>query len=159
MFSIPHLKQDRGGATFIEVLATFVMVAAAVVSTTYSLFFGQRTLATDMHKQQVLRMVEQETEYWVGRIYTGTPDDPNLIEISGATGSPYRRLTLDPDSKRPVEVRFYYDPIIERTSVVYGGGSYWVVTVWAEWTEPDGQEFSKAHGTEVAQTTYVSRPS
>gem|GEM_PF-2408254 len=151
------IRRDDG-LTFIEVIVTFMMVSAAIVATTYSLFFGHRELTVDMHKQQILRIVQQETEYWVGRIYVGTPDDPNVIELAGSARTPYRTVMLDPNSESPIQVRLFYDPIITRAGTINPQeeiAPYYVVTVWAEWTEPDGQDFTRNRGNHVSLTTYV----
>jgi len=135
------------------------MVSVAVIVTTYSLFFGNRTLDVDMHKQQVLRIVQQELEYWVGRMYIGQPGvDPSVMEMTGSGGSPYKVIELDPDSKSPIDVRLYYDPITPVADFNSESGvAYWIVTVWAEWDEPDGESFARANDKAVILTTYVSK--
>ena len=158
------LKKDESGFTFIEVLATFVMVTAAVIATAYSLHYGQRMLTIDMHKQQVLRMVQGEIEYWIGRLYTGNPDngDPTVLELAGRTSAPYKTAYLDdvegvPDSDK-IQVRLYYDPI-ERRNDPGILAPHWVITVWAEWTEHDGQRFRRINGkhhNEISLTSMYS---
>ncbi|MFH1863216.1 MAG: hypothetical protein ABH878_10450 [bacterium] len=163
---LSEIRRDDGGVTFIEVLATFVMLVAAVIATAYAMFFGQEALTVNMQKQQVLRIVQQELEYWVGRVYTGSPEDPNTNEMMGSPNWPYRTIKLDAvdaSSPTPIEVRLYYDPIVAFYDPNSGAEpgvdqpTYWIITVWAEWTEPDGQIFSKARGNEVSLTTYVNR--
>jgi hypothetical protein len=151
---------DDRGTTFLEVMATITMVSAAVVGTTYSLLFANTSLREDMHREQVLRMVEQEVEYWVGRIYLGGPDAPSPTEMQGSGSVAYRQMTLDPETLQPIQVKFFYDPILGRgtfqpteSSPIFA--AYDVVTVWAEWTEPDGREYRKSLGNEVRITTYV----
>jgi hypothetical protein len=154
------LTGDDRGTTFIEVMATITMVSAAVVGTTYSLFFANNSLREDMHREQVLRMVEQEVEYWVGRIYVGGPDAPSTQEMQGSGNSSYRQMPLDPEALQTIQVKFFYDPIIGRGSYQPTETSpvmpaYYVVTVWAEWTEPDGRQYRKTLNNEVRLTTYV----
>ncbi len=141
-------------------MATIAMVSAAVVGTTYSLFFANGSMKTDMHRQQVARMVEQEVEYWVGRIYLASQDMPNAQELMGSGGVFYRTTILDPDGPKPIQVRFFYDPIVARG--VYQPSlttpalpAFYVVTVWAEWDEPDGKSFKRTLGNEVSFTTYA----
>lgn len=150
--------RDDSGFTYFEAIATLVMVAVAVVATTYSLYYAERSLAVDMHKQQINRIVQQELEYWIGRIYTGTPDDPNNVEKMGSVQSPYKTVILDPDSKKPIQVKLFYDPIIPIPSVEFPGTiAYYKITVWAEWEEPDKQQFKRSQGREISLTTYVAQ--
>lgn len=151
------MRRDDG-LTYVEVITTLVMVSVAVVATTYSLYFGNRSLDLEMHKQQVLRIVQQEVEFWVGRMYTGQPGvDPSAAEMMGSVNNPYRTVLLDPDSKEPIQVKLFYDPITAVANPnTQSGIGYWIITIWAEWTEPDGQQFKKSEDTAVILTTYVS---
>lgn len=163
MKAFNFLRKFRGddrGTTFLEVMATITMVSVAVVGTTYSIFFANSTLREDMHRQQVARMVQKEVEYWIGRIYQGGVDGLSDQEREGSGGAPYHTQTLDPNAEQPIEVRFFYDPIIGRGSYQNQQSgppspAYYVLTVWAEWTEPDGKLYSKSVGNEVSFTTYV----
>lgn len=157
---LQKLRGDDRGTTFLEVMATVVMVSVAVVGTTYSLFFANSTLREDMHRQQVARMVQQEVEYWVGRIYLAGADSPTAQEMMGSTAVPYRTMALDPDAEEVIQVRFFYDPIVARGVYLPTPESaplpaYYVITLWAEWDEPDGKVHSKELGNEVSLTTYV----
>jgi hypothetical protein len=160
------LKDERGGITFIEVLVTFIMVTAAVIATAHAMYVGSRALRVDMHKQQVLQLVEQEMEYWIARIYLGNPGlDPTWAELAGSPGRPYRpNIYLDKGTDRQAVVNLFYDPIIKRfdPNLVGPGGEaeieYWVVTVWGEWAEFNGEEFTRSNGKAIKFTTYVARP-
>lgn len=158
---ISRFEDERGGITFVEVLVTFVIVVAAVIATTYAMYFGNRALKVDMHKQQVLQLVEQELEYWIGRMYTGSTNDPNMVEMAGSPTVPYRTFYLDEDSEKQIQVRLYYDPIVPRADASSPGGQepnvYYVLTVWGEWSEPDGEDFSRANGKAMKLTTYVTK--
>jgi hypothetical protein len=161
MLRLPLCKSDQGGVTFIEVLATITMVAVAAVTTTYALFYGNRALDVDMHKQQVLRMVQQEVEYWVGRIYVGSPGlDPSELEMTGSVMNPYRTTILDPQAAKPIQVKLFKYGIsgILDPNPVPGGSptAYYRITIWAEWTEPDGQAFRRTLGSAISLTTYVA---
>jgi hypothetical protein len=155
------ISGDDRGTTFLEVMATVLMVSVAVVGTTYALFFSSNSLREDMHREQVLRMVEQEMEYWVGRIYLGgTADSPSPQEMQGSGNTSYRQAMLDPESIQAIQVRFFYDPIVGRgtykpTETSPEFSAYYVVTVWAEWTEPDGRQYRRSLNNEVILTTYV----
>ncbi len=144
-----------------DAIVTFVMLMAAAAIMAHSLFFGNRMLDTDMHKQQVMRIVQQELEYWVGRIYmntTMTPDEfaPKthyggiLVDDNEGEYNPPFRVWLSKSAITPVidpnQSNESGDPVV----------AYWTITVYAEWDEPDGQSFSKNNGNEVSLSTYVS---
>jgi hypothetical protein len=159
--------RDDQGVTFIEVLVTFVMLVAAVVVTAQSLFFGNRALDVNMHKQQVLRIVQVELEYWVGQMYINQRDNENApwppdLQMAGSPDSPYKTVPLEPGS--PIMVDLFYAPIEERFDPTYMNElgepmvAYYAISVWAEWEEPDGQVFSREIGNAVSLTTYSQRP-
>lgn len=159
--------RDDQGVTFVEVLVTFVMLVAAVVITAQSLFYGNRALDVNMHKQQVLRIVQVELEYWIGQMYNHQRDNesapwPPDQQMAGSTGKRYKTVPLEPGS--PIMVDLFRDPIGERFDPTYLNElgelkvAYYVITVWAEWEEPDGQVFSKENGNAVILTTYSQRP-
>ncbi len=146
---------DDGGITFLEVLVTFIMIAVATVVVGHSLYFGNRMLDVDMHKQQALRIVQQELEYWIGRLYMGSPGDPSEFEMAPKMN--YKSVILEKDTP-PITVQLSRDQILPVMDPNTAAIAYWKVTVWAEWEEPDGQLFSREIGTEVSLTTYVSVP-
>jgi len=159
-------QSDRGGITFIEVLVTFVIIAAAAIATAHSMYVGTRALRVDMHKQQVLQLVEREMEYWIGRIYTGNPPvDPNPAELAGNPNQQhYRLFYLDEGEGYQATVKMFHDPIIKRYDPALIGPNgqveleYWVVTVWGEWAEYNGEEFTRSNNKAIKITTYVARP-
>lgn len=157
VFRLSTLKDDRGGITFVEVLATFVIIVFGVIATAYSMYVGNRALRVDLHKEQILHLVEQEMEYWVGRLYTGTANDPNVFELAGSPNKPYKTVILDQETGKEIQVRLYYDPIVLRINLTNPESTYYVVTVWAQWTENDGEDFTRLNGKAVKLTTYVSR--
>lgn len=154
-----RIRDDRG-VTYVEVVVTVIMVVAAVVVTLYSLYFGNRSLDVDMHKQQALRIVQEEMEYWIGRMYTSQPGDPSSVEMAGKTR--YKSVLLDKGTENQIEIWLSRDPI----TVVYDPNNfnsqgyplvaYWIITIWAEWEEPDGREFQKEYGNEISLTTYAA---
>jgi len=156
------LLQDRG-ITFVEVVVTLIMLMAAVVVIMYSLYAGQRSLDSDMHRQQALRIVQEEVEYWIGRMYLSTPDNPSFEEM--LPKYKYKSVPLDDHEEEPgptvviylsrSEIQPVNDPehTNEQGDPVIG---YYRFTVWAEWTEPDGQKFSRQDGTAVSLSTYVA---
>lgn len=156
-----NARGDGGGVTFIEVMVIFIMVSTAVVGTTFSLFYGNRMLDTDMHRQQVLRIVQEEVEYWVARMYLSSPGDPSEYELAAKTK--YKSVALDTDVP-PIVIWLSRDAIVavpdmnNFSSTGEPATAYWKITIWAEWDEPDGQSFSKNMGTEVSLTTYVGVP-
>lgn len=159
------LKNERGGITFVEVLVTFVIIVTAAIAAAHSMYVGTRALRVDMHKQQVLQLVEREIEYWIGRIYTGNPGvDPTWVELAGSGNRHYRLFYLDEGEEYQATVKMFYDPIIQTYDQGLVGPSgqadvkYWIVTVWGEWQEHNGEEFTRANGKEIKLTTYVVRP-
>lgn len=148
------------GVTFIEVLVTFVMLVAAIIITFHSLFISNHALDLAMRKEQVLQIVQNEMEYWIGRIYVGSPPtDPNLIELGGQNH--YKMVLLDPNTDKKVEVWLSRDPIVPRQDIAQPGEGeqkYWVITIYAEWNEPGGQEFKRGNDLAISLTTYVSQP-
>ncbi|TKJ39978.1 hypothetical protein CEE37_09585 [candidate division LCP-89 bacterium B3_LCP] len=171
-FDCRRLLKKDDGVTFIEVLVTFVMLVAAAVITAQTMFFGNRFLDVNMHKQQVLRIVQVELEYWIGQMYTHTRDNQNEPwpidqTMKGSTEYPYKVVPLEPGS--PIMVNLFYGPIQERkTDPTYINElgelkvAYYAITVWAEWVEPHGksvQRFCKDLGNEISLTTYSQKPS
>ncbi len=156
------LSRDDG-ITFVEVVVTLIMLMAAVVVIMYSLYAGQRSLDSDMHRQQALRIVQEEMEYWIGRMYLSTPENPSFEEMLPKYR--YKSVPLDDHEEEPGPTIVIYlsrseiQPVndIEHTNEqgdpVIG---YYRFTVWAEWTEPDGQKFSRQDGTAVSLSTYVA---
>ena len=152
------------GITFVEIVITLIMLMAAAVVILYSLYFGQRSLDADMHRQQVLRIVQEEVEYWIGRMYISTPGDPSAQEM--LTQYRYKTVQLRDkvDTSKPT-ITVYLSrsaivPVDDFTNTNEQGDpviGYYKFTVWAEWTEPDGQEFSRSKGTEVSISTYVAQ--
>lgn len=153
--------RDDQGVTFVEVLVTFVMLVAAVVVTAQSVFFGDRALDVNMHKQQVLRIVQVELEYWIGVWYNNQRENeiapwPTDLQMQGSTSKPYKTVPLEPGS--PIEVDLYRDPTGERFDPSYVNElgelkvAYYVITIWAEWEEPDGQVLT------VSLTSYSQKP-
>ena len=149
------IREDDGGITFLDVLVTFVMIAVATVVVTHSLYFGNRMLDVDMHKQQALRIVQQELEYWIGRLYMGSPGDPSEFEMAPKIN--YKSVVLEKDTP-PIIVQLSRDQILPVVDPNTAAIAYWKVTIWAEWEEPDGQIFSREIGTEVSLSTYVTVP-
>jgi hypothetical protein len=152
------LKRDEG-VTFLEVVVAFIMLMAATVVLMHSLFFGHRMLDVDMHKQQAARMVQQELEYWIGRIYMNTPIEPEDL----APQNHYKSFLIDEDDlNTAVKIWISKSAIVQvmdpdNTNSMGGPvTAYWRITVYAEWDEPDGQSFSRNIGTEVALSTYVA---
>lgn len=154
---------NDSGVTFIEVIVTLVMIVAAVIVTIQSLYVGKRALDHNMHEMQVMRIVQGELEFWVGRMYVNqreNADDPfpSDAQMLGSERRPYRTVLLDPESPNPIVVSIYYQPIDPRLSpdIVNNIGepivAYYSITVWAEWVEPDGT-FK-----DIQLTTYSQRP-
>ncbi len=152
------LKRDDG-ITFLEVVVALIMLMAGAVVVTHSLFFGHRMLDVDMHKQQVSRMVQQELEHWIGRIYMNAAIEPEDL----APKNRYKSFLIDEDDFNiPIKVWISKSAITEvmdpenTTSTGAPETAYWKITIYGEWEEPDGQSFSRSIGTELALSTYVA---
>ena len=158
------LRRDEG-VTYVEVVVTLIMVMAATVVVMHSLFFSNRMLDVDMHKQQVLRFLQQELEYWVGRMYLGGSNLPSVEEMGARYHyTQYQIDDFDEDkSHPPIVIYISKGPITEvldpdnTNEVGDAMVAYWIVTVYAEWNEPDGQTFSRGNNNEIALSTYVAK--
>ena len=141
-----RLKRDDG-VTFLEVVVALIMLMAAVVLITHSLFFGHRLLDVDMHKQQVLRIMQQELEFWVGRMYMNAA----ITAEDLAPRNRYKSFVIDEDQiNAPIEIWISKSAITEvadpNNTTETGDPmiAYWRITIYAEWEEPDGQTFSRS---------------
>ncbi|MCX6640667.1 MAG: hypothetical protein NTW14_09340 [bacterium] len=154
---VRHAASDEG-VTFLEVLVTFVMLVAAIIITFHSIFLSNHALDLSMRKQQAMRLVQQEVEYWVGRMYVNQlPGDPTPDEM--LPKNHYKKISLDAGTSRQVDVWLSRDQIVERIDTSQPGEQpqrYWVITVYAEWTEPDGQQFNRSDNLAISLTTYAS---
>ena len=153
------VKRDDG-ITFIEVAVTLIMVMAAVVLIMHSLYFGERMLDVNMHRQQALRVVQEELEYWVGRMYLSTGGNPSSQEKLPSYRYKSIPISDKEDGTATITVWLSRSEIQQVDDLVHMNESgdpqigYYRFTVWGEWVEPDGQEFLRSLGTEVALTTF-----
>jgi hypothetical protein len=153
------------GVTFVEVAVTLLMLVAAAVVLMHSLYFGNRMLDVEMHKQQVLYRLQEEMEYWIGRLYLGGSDFPTDQERAASNG--YDKFSIidyeGGKTAEPIIVLLSKSAIVEyqdQVNVNPDTGdpltAYWKFTVYAEWKEPNGQEFSRQKGTDLSLTTYIA---
>lgn len=152
------VKRDDG-ITFIEVAVTLIMVMAAVVMILHSLYFGERMLDVNMHRQQVLRYVQQELEYWIGRMYLSSPSNPTANEKLPKYHYRSIQISDNKDETPTITVWLSRSEIQEVDDLLHTNEGepmigYYRFTIWAEWVEPDGQSFLRSNGTDVALTTY-----
>lgn len=162
---VKRLLRREDGVTFIEVAVTLLMVVAAAVVLLHSLYQGNKMLDVEMHKQQVLYRLQEEMEYWIGRLYLGGSDFPS--EEEQAPNNRYDRFTIIDyeQNTRPEEIVVWFSKsgiveVKDNENVNPDTGEpltgYWKFTVYAEWKEPNGQEFSRNRETELSLTTYVA---
>ncbi|MBU0519723.1 hypothetical protein KJ564_12405 [bacterium] len=156
---VDFVKRDDG-INFIEVAVTLIMVMAAVVLIMHSLYFGERMLDVNMHRQQVLRLVQEEVEYWVGRMYLSTEGNPSTQEVLPKYRYKSIPISDKADGTPTIIVWLSRSEIQQVDDIIHVNESgdprigYYRFTIWGEWEEPDGQAFLRNQGTEVGLTTF-----
>ncbi len=162
---VKTLVRRDDGVTFIEVAVTLLMVVAAAVVLMHSLYQGNKMLDVEMHKQQVVYRLQEEMEYWIGRLYLGGSDFPRDEER--APNNHYDKFEIIDHEKykRPEKIIVWFSKsgiqeVTDTENVNPDTGdpltAYWKFTIYAEWKEPNGQEFSRARNTELSLTTFVA---
>ena len=110
---IGRLTDERGGVDLIQFLVALLIIGAAAVSATFSIFIARGALDSEWRKKRALEIARDEVEYWSALIYEGQGNVavPEMLKTRTIT----REDTIGywrGDSEDPILCKVIRDPLI-----------------------------------------------